>query len=713
MNKLGSMIPRFLIEKISSYSYPKKFFFCSLVIVTPILTTTSVAFFYFSNNQILQWFLILFSLGLLLVLFLFFGAVYISVMETIYEFQFAVQKWKGHNFKARVNIKTNDELNEIGIAFNEVASAFEEEIEEHKLVRYVSEQALRKNNQLVTAINSLDIGVFISKEVHQGIKMIYVNPGFEKTTGYSEEEVLGCDLSFLHGKKTSPTARRKLEEAIENKRPISIEILNYHKSGRQFWNHLSVTPVYNQNKEFVNYIGIMTDVTKQKLADQKIYELAYFDSLTKLSNLNFLKDYVNQQLNAGVQHYAILYIDIDRFKNLNSQLGYDIGDVVLQQYAVRIKETIKTSNGFLARATKDEFVAYIPYSGKEKFLNKLTEKIMSSINTSFQIEQYEFFLLTSIGISIYPDDHHQFEQLLQFAETAMNEAKSNGYKKVVYYERYMSQSYNEIHVLENELKFAITRNELQLVYQPKVSITTGEIVGAEALVRWEHPTMGTISPIKFIPTAEATGLIYSLGSWVLEEACKKRQEWIERGFPDLKLSVNISALQFKEEYFIPIIDQVLNETGLDPRYLEIELTESALHDEQHAKKLLKVLDGKKIAVSIDDFGTGYSSLSYLQSLPIETLKIDKSFIKDIETNDKSYKLLESIVSMAHSLNLNVIAEGVETKLQLLMLKEMGCNEIQGYFLSKPLYETELLQFIKTYDRNKILDLYSKIGKGSV
>lgn len=707
------MIPRFLIEKISSYSYPKKFFFGSLVIVAPILITTSVAFFYFSNNQMLQWFLILFSLGLLLVLYLFFGAVYISVMETIYEFQSAVQKWKRHNFKARVNIKTKDELNEIGIAFNEVASAFEEEIEEHKLVRYVSEQALRKNNQLVTAINSLDLGVFISEEVHQGIKMIYVNPGFEKTTGYSEEEVLGCDLSFLYGKKTSPTARRKLEEAIEYKRPISIEILNYHKSGRQFWNHLSITPVYNQNKEFVNYIGIMTDVTKQKLADQKIYELAYFDSLTKLSNLNFLKEYVNQQLNAGVQHYAILYIDIDRFKNLNSQLGHDIGDIVLQQYAVRIKETIKTSNGFLARATKDEFVAYIPYSGKKKFLNKLTDKIMSSINTSFQIEQYEFFLLTSIGISLYPDDHLQFEQLLQFAETAMNEAKSNGYKKVVYYERYMSQSYNEIHVLENELKFAISRNELQLVYQPKVSITTGEIVGAEALVRWEHPTMGTISPIKFIPTAETTGLIYSLGSWVLEESCKKRQEWVERGFVDLKISVNISALQFKEEYFIPIIDQVLNETRLDPSNLEIELTESALHDEQQAKKLLKILEGKKITVSIDDFGTGYSSLSYLQSLPIDTLKIDRSFIKDIETNDKSYKLLESIVSMAHSLNLNVIAEGVETKLQLLMLKEMGCNEIQGYFLSKPLYEAELLHFIKTYKRDKILDLYSKVGKGSV
>lgn len=708
MNNFWGLIPNFLIKIISNYSFPKKFFFGSLVISIPLLIFSTLTFFYFSDQPMIQVVLVLFSIGLLVVLYLFFGAVYISVVDAIQQLQKASNKWKDGELKVRVNINTNDELKEIGTAFNKITAAFEEEIDEHKAIRFVIEQSLKKNAQLITAINSLDIGVIITEPVDKKNKVIYANPGFKKITGYSEAEIVGKGLSILQGEKTSSATKIKLKEAIEKEKKITVEILNYHKNGNDFWNHLTITPVYNQESQLTNHIGIMTDITKQKNADLKIYELAYFDSLTNLSNINYMKEYVSQQLNVGITNYAIFYIDIDRFKNLNSRLGSKVGDIVLQQYAHRIKETLKTNNGLLARAAKDEFIVFVPYTGKKETLEKLSYKIMNSVSKPFTVKQYEFFLQTSIGVSRYPEDNLQLEQLIQYAETAMNEAKLNGISKIINYHQSMSTLHREAHVLESELKFAIERNELKLVYQPKISITTGEIVGAEALVRWEHPTRGLISPMKFIPIAESTGLIFNLGNWVIKEACKKKKLWIEEGLGDFKISINISAKQFIEEYFIPLMEDILNETDLDPKYIEIELTESALHDELKAQKLLSLLEEKNIAVAIDDFGTGYSSLSYLRTLPIETLKIDRSFIIDMEISDRTCKLLKSIISMAHSLNLNVIAEGVETPFQLLKLKEMGCNEIQGYLVSKPLFEDDFEHFLKTFNSNLILDHFNKV-----
>lgn len=707
MKSFWNFVPLFLTKLIKGFSFPKKFFYGSLVITIPIILATFFIFKFLEIDQLFKILIIIFVLGLFVVLYLFFGAVYVSVLETIGELQRVTNKWKNGDLSARINIQSSDELKEIGLAFNEIATAFEQEIEEHKEIRYVIEQSLQKNNQLITAIDNLDIGIIITEADDNGNKPIYVNPGFGNITGYSESEIIGKNLSMLQGDKTSSSAKKKIRNAIQKKQPISLEILNYHKDGHPFWNYLTITPVYNEKSRLINFIGIVTDITKQKKSDEKIYELAYFDELTMLSNLNFMKEYVIQQINVGVSSYALFYIDIDRFKNLNSKLGFQVGNIVLQQFAFRLKEAASKNIGLLARATKDEYVLFIPYNGNKKNLEKLTDKITKLVSQPFIVNHYEFYLGASIGISIYPENSTNFDELLQCAETAMNEAKLNNYKKAIFYKDNMSQLYKESHELENQLKFAIERNELRLVYQPKICLKTGRLIGAEALVRWAHPQEGIISPAKFIAIAESTGLIFSLGSWVLEEACRKRKEWDEKGLGDFKLSVNVSAKQFMEGYFVPLIDKVLTATELNPQLLEIELTESALHEEENAQKLLLFLQNKSIAVSIDDFGTGYSSLNYLRILPINTLKIDRSFIIEMETNQKSYNLLENIISMGHGLNLNIIAEGVETKQQLAMLKEMGCNEVQGYLISKPLFEDEFEQFLENYDPKLIIEYFEE------
>ncbi|HWL27210.1 MAG TPA: EAL domain-containing protein [Ureibacillus sp.] len=459
---------------------------------------------------------------------------------------------------------------------------------------------------------------------------------------------------------------------------------------------------------------------KQKLIQQAdalaernsvIEYMAFHDGLTDLPNRRMLKDQLLLKLDQAKkmkQTLGIMYLDLDRFKYINDSLGHIVGDKLLQEVARRLSSSVREGD-FVARVGGDEFNIMLPETDRENAL-EVAEHILNSFKQPFFIDNYELFITTCIGLSIFPYDGEDSVSLLRNADAALYRAKEQGKNKYKVFHSGMNiQSYRTF-LMQNDLRKASERGEFTLVYQPRVDIESGKITSAEALLRWNHPSWGTISPVEFIPIAEEISLIVEIGEWVLREVCEQINSWKEKGISPVRIAINFSAQQFSQKHLIKHIQQILTETEVNPELLEIEITESAiLGNEDIILQTLQRLKKMGIRISLDDFGTGYSSLNYLRRFPIDTIKIDKSFIQDISENkNESKAIVESITNLAKKLNMSIIAEGVETEEQLDVLKEYDCQEFQGYLCSPPILPKDFEQFLSNVSENLLVSKNSVV-----
>ncbi len=525
----------------------------------------------------------------------------------------------------------------------------------------------------------------------------------------SHEPVKGLEtvLEWVHPEDRS-MVRKAFQDVISNQQPFSIDHRIFSPDGEIQYIHQKAELKKDQDGSPRLMLGTMQDITQRIETENKIRTLAYFDSLTGLPNRTLFTEHANQALHVAKRNkmdLALIYLDLDRFKRINDTLGYTVGDRVLERISDRLKKTIRDSDVIakvqtdteevsLARLGGDEFTILLTGLIETDHTANVAQRLLEHVAMSLAVDERELFLTASIGISSYPTDGDDIDTLMKYADTAMFQAKKNGGNHFQFYTESMNASAMERLEMEAKLQRAIENDELVLHYQPKVESASEKIIGLEALVRWNHPEMGLVPPGQFIPLAEETGLIIPIGEWVLETACKQNHAWQQAGYTPVSIGVNLSALQFGQQDIIPIILRILGSSQMNPHYLELELTESVLM--QNIEESIIVLHEMKeigLELSIDDFGTGYSSLNYLKKLPLDTLKIDRSFVIDITTNKNDAAIAKSIIALGKNLNMKVIAEGVETQEQLSFLRDEGCDQIQGYLISKPMPADEVIQFL--------------------
>ncbi|MBN3850359.1 EAL domain-containing protein [Paraburkholderia sp. Ac-20342] len=515
----------------------------------------------------------------------------------------------------------------------------------------------------------------------------YVNPAFMRITGYDPAEVIGHDCRVLQRDDREQEGVALIREALAANREVSAVVRNYRKDGALFWNQLFIAPVPDADGVITHHIGVINDVTELIRYQEQLEYQANYDSLTRLPNRNLLRDRLEHALVLARRHHsgvAVVFLDLDGFKNVNDSLGHSVGDRLLGVVAERLTRCSRTSDT-IARHGGDEFVIVMTDTVDEKSLIAWMERVRSSIAEPVWLDGNELYVGCSMGASLFPQDGDDAETLMKKADVAMYRAKDMGRNTFQFYQPEMNASAGVRLNLERRLRRALRDNEFLLHYQPQVDIGSGQIVGIEALVRWHDPEVGLVPPSSFIPLAEESGLIGPLSEWVLREACRQNKAWQDEGLPPARVSVNLSARVFQQRDIAKLVMQVLAETGLEPKYLELELTESTImRNAEEAVSMLNELHALGIGLAIDDFGTGYSSLSYLKRFPVDRLKIDRSFVSDIGVSGDDETITSAIIALAHSLKLQVIAEGVETSAQLDFLRERECDEMQGYYFAKPL-----------------------------
>ncbi|MFO7767188.1 MAG: EAL domain-containing protein [Pelovirga sp.] len=514
----------------------------------------------------------------------------------------------------------------------------------------------------------------------------YVNPKFTEMTGYSFDEVIGQNPRILQAGEKSPEEYRQLWAHLLAGEQWQGEFLNQHKSGRLFWERALISPLRDDQGQITHYVGVKEDITTQKTYEKELEYQATHDALTGLANRVLLMDRLDQAIRYAQRSQrivAVALLDLDRFKVINDTLGHAAGDTLLCQIADRLKTTVRETDT-VARFGGDEFMVLLTEVAAAQDLNLVMEKILQIFTQPFEIEQRQLMLSASIGVSACPLNSPDPETLIRYADIAMYQSKKSGSAFSFYNDEIDSFGLDTLD-LEHDLHGALERQEFCLHYQPKVSLRTGTISGCEGLLRWQHPELGMVSPGQFIPLAEETGLIVPIGAWVIAEACRQSLAWQQAGLPSIQIAVNLSARQFRQGDLAATVNALLMESGLDPNLLELELTESMMMDDpQGAEQTLISLKKLGVSLSLDDFGTGYSSLNYLSRFPVDHLKIDQSFIRDIGTSAARTAVVSSIIDIAHNLQLTTIAEGVETTEQLAFLVTNGCDAMQGYLFSKPL-----------------------------
>ncbi|MDP1525177.1 MAG: EAL domain-containing protein [Rhodocyclaceae bacterium] len=533
--------------------------------------------------------------------------------------------------------------------------------------------------------------------------IVRVNRAFSRITGFAPDEVIGRKPSHFKSGRHDAEFYRQMWATLAREGSWSGEIWDRRRDGEVFPKWLTITAVVDAAGKPTHYVGNFIDITEQKTAEANMLRLAYHDALTGLPNRFSLRERMEQVIALAKRdrsRFALMLIDLDHFKQINDSLGHLVGDQLLIEVGKRLTESVRESD-IVARLGGDEFVVVLNAQETPDTARHLAEKITDVLSTPFQIANNELRTSPSIGICLFPDDADELDELLKHADVAMYQAKAQGRGRYQFFTPEMQAAVTHRMQIENDLRNALTEKQFVLHYQPQVDLRTGHIFGVEALVRWQHPQRGLIPPADFIPIAEETGLIDGIGNWVIDTACRQLQVWKSRGLPELSMSINISVGQFRDKTLAERIRATAHAADILPHCIDLEVTETmAMASPNETIEVLHALQRQGISLSIDDFGTGYSSLAYLKLLPFNTLKIDRTFVMDIETDANDAGICDVTVLLAHKLGRETIAEGVETAGQLKFLLSIGCEKVQGYLISKPLPADDAEAFIRA---NPVID----------
>jgi diguanylate cyclase (GGDEF)-like protein/PAS domain S-box-containing protein len=522
-------------------------------------------------------------------------------------------------------------------------------------------------------------------------RITYLNVVAEKITGWTREEASGKEVDdvfvIIDGSTRKPCLN-PLKTALEQNKTVGLtpHCILIRRDGSEFAIEDSAAPIHDQHGATTGAVIVFHDVSVARAIEVEMSHLAQHDTLTKLPNRTLLQDRLSQAITTAGRNgsrMAILFLDLDGFKHINDSLGHAIGDKLLQSVAKRLLASVRTSDT-VSRIGGDEFVVLLSEVTHAGDAGVKAGKILAALNTPLEIDQHNLRVTASIGVTTYPEDGQETAMLIKNADLAMYQAKENGRNNYQFFEKDMNVRALERQSVEENLCFALDREELVMHYQPKINLKTGEITGVEALIRWQHPERGLIGPLQFISVAEDCGLMLPIGNWVLRESCRQAKAWQDAGLRPIEMAVNVSSVEFRNEDFLEGVRTILEETGLSPHYLGLELTESVLM--QHAEftvPVLKKLKAMGVRLAIDDFGTGYSSLSYLRQFPIDTLKVDQSFVNGINADTDDATIINAVINMGSNLKHRVIAEGVETVEQVAFLQAHGCDEGQGFYFSRP------------------------------
>ena len=628
------------------------------------------------------------------------------------------QRIANGEFNKPVEIGTRDELETLATAFNAMSSRLGKRVNALTILSEIDQLILSSPNIETTLLSILNripqvvpcefLSIALVDKLESNVGRAYFShadfkekPGLKKIdlTSNEKKKILEHDSTFVINLQDESW---RFLDRFKNKGVSLAQIFPVVLDGKlTAILSLGYTIKILLNDEDIENLHVITDRLASALEtadrDEKLYRQAYFDSLTNLPNRQLLEDRLDQYIihaHRDNQIIGVLYIDLDRFKNINDTLGHNIGDKLLQDTAERLTRCVRETDT-VARLSGDEFIVVLSNIAEPKDARIIAEHIIARISESFNINLHEIFITPSIGIALYPSDGTNTEELLKHADAAMYQAKQSGRGRYKFYEEKMNIEDMKRSQMEQDLRHALARSEFELVYQPQFNLETGKIIGAEAFIRWNHTKHGTILPSHFIPLAEDTGLIEPIGEWILRTACRQYKTWQEDGLIIDRLAINVSNRQFMQRKFADTVYKSLTATGMSPERLELEITENLLMDDRiDTIYILDELHNMGIKLAIDDFGTGYTSLGYLKRLPIDALKIDQSFITEVPINEDAITITNSIIAMAHAFKVNVIAEGVENEQQLFMLRSQKCDSVQGFYFAQPMPSSEFEEYLK-------------------
>ncbi|MCB8889375.1 putative bifunctional diguanylate cyclase/phosphodiesterase [Vreelandella malpeensis] len=558
---------------------------------------------------------------------------------------------------------------------------------------------------LQRSVESSTNGVVIVDAQADDLPMVYVNRAFEQITGYARDDVMGLNCRFLQGEETDAATLKQLRRAIQERRDVHVMLRNYRRDGTLFWNDLYISPVRDEQGVVTHFIGVQNDVTAQREYQAQLRHNAHHDALTGLPNRQLLHQRLAQGcvLAKRYQRYlAVLFIDLDDFKPINDSLGHDVGDFILISVARRLEEELRPWDT-VARIGGDEFIVLLPDLAHEQDVMQVVERLLARLSAPYWYQGEELHITASIGIGTDDGSITKPRTLIQQADLAMYKAKGRGRNTYQWYTDELNRRVTERVNLRHALAQAIEQEQFELHYQPQIDSVSGRVVGVEALLRWQHPQQGNIPPIDFIGLSEETGQIIPISDWVLRRACLDAVALNRGEHAPLTMAVNVSPMQVQRPGFVASIERVLAETGLSAELLEIEITEGVLMDStEHAIDAIEGLRALGVNIALDDFGTGFSSLSYLKRLPIQKLKIDRSFIRDVTCDENDAAIVEGVITLAEKLGLTVLIEGVETREQFLYLRERHPTYLQGYYFARPIPLDALIDYLDRFDQHAVL-----------